>query len=132
MDRRGPQRTPPTEGAQAGRHPWLLEVEAETDFPALLRAVRAWRPEESVLYFEGGSPNDLLADLAERCAEPELAVHFHAYRDGEVLLEWHDAFTQPMLLAASLDENTVREFATALGATFEKTGPRDAAATSPP
>jgi len=142
------------------------EVEGTTDFPALLRAVFEWFPDDSVLYFEGGSPNeelsafmaahavpetvhiatgtiwpkpkvfhvpatreniDLLADLAERCAEPELAVHVHVYRDGEVLLEWHDAFAQPMLLAGSLGENTVREFAAALGATVEERIPRNQA-----
>jgi len=135
------------------------EVEGRTDFPSLLRAVHEWFPEDSVLYFEDGSPNeeirafmathavpetvhiaygtiwprpkvfhvpatpeniDLLADLAERCAEPELAVHFHVYREREVLLQWHDAFTQPMLLAGALGENVVREFAAAFGGTFKR------------
>lgn len=78
-------------------------------------------PEPKVFHVPATRENiDLLADLAERCAEPELAVHVHVYRDREVLLEWHDAFTQPMLVAAALGENTVRGFAAALGATFEK------------
>jgi hypothetical protein len=135
------------------------EVEAETDWPVLLRAVRSFLPEDAVLYFEGGSPNeeidtfmaahavpekvhiaygtiwprpkvihvpahhqniDLLAQIAQRCAEPELASHFHVYRDNEVLLEWHDAFSQPMLLAGSLGEDVVRGFATVLGGQYKK------------
>ncbi len=48
-----------------------------------------------------------LASLAEHVAEPELAIHFHVYRNGEILLEWHDAFTQPMLLSGSLKEEKI-------------------------
>lgn len=135
------------------------EVEGKTDFSTLLQAVHSSLPPDSVLYFEGGSPNKeiidfmaahaipervhiaygtiwprprvfhvpaqsenikLLADLAKRCAEPELAVHFHVYRDKEILLEWHDAFSQPMPFAGSLGEDTVRQFATALGAKYKR------------
>lgn len=49
-----------------------------------------------------------LADLMEGFAEPELAIHFHAYCDGKIILEWHDAFTQPMLLAGTLHEEKVK------------------------
>lgn len=110
-------------------------------------------PDESILYFEGGYPNDKLLDfldthsipeqvhiavgtlwpkpknyhipailenitalgkLTEKCAAPELAVHFHVYHEDKVLLEWHDAFDIPMLLSGSLDENKVKEFVDAL------------------
>ena len=108
------------------------EVEGETDFPSLLNALKDLVDEDSILYFEGGSPRGALLDffktnsiaeqthvavgtiwprpayyhipattynltklseLAKAIAAPELAVHFHIYRKGEVLLEWHDAFT---------------------------------------
>jgi hypothetical protein len=55
-----------------------------------------------------------LAELAERHAAPELAVHFHVYRNAEVLLEWHDAFDQPMLLSGTLPSGKVRAFAETL------------------
>ena len=69
-----------------------------------------------VYYHVPATPQNLqgLADLAEHCAEPELAVHFHAYETGKVLLEWHDAFTQPMLLSGDLPEDKVRGFAEVL------------------
>lgn len=72
-------------------------------------------------YHVPATPQNLaeLAVLAESHAEPELAVHFHAYRDGKVLLEWHDAFGQPMLLAGSIPEERVKSFAEALGMTFK-------------
>jgi hypothetical protein len=49
-----------------------------------------------------------LASIMERHAEPQLAVHFHVYREGIVLLEWHDAFSQPMLVAASVPDAKVQ------------------------
>lgn len=55
-----------------------------------------------------------LAELTESCASPELAIHFHVYRGQTVLLEWHDAFAQPMLLAGELPEEQVRAFAVKL------------------
>ncbi len=69
-----------------------------------------------VYYHVPATPQNLsqLAELSARCAEPELAVHFHAYHNGEVLLEWHDAFMQAMLLSGDLPEDMVRRFATAL------------------
>ena len=50
-----------------------------------------------------------LAEIMEHHAEPELAVHFHAYKDGSVLLEWHDAFSQQMLVTGSLSDEAVAE-----------------------
>ena len=49
-----------------------------------------------------------LADLMEGFAEPELAVHFHVYCNSKVILEWHDAFSQPMLLAGTVEEEKVK------------------------
>lgn len=62
----------------------------------------------------------ILADLAERIAEPELAVHFHVYCDRKIILEWHDAFTQPMLLSGSLAEEKAIALATKLGMRITK------------
>jgi hypothetical protein len=52
-----------------------------------------------------------LAELTRSCASPELAVHFHVYRDQTVLLEWHDVFDQEMLLSGEFPEQKVRTFA---------------------
>ena len=74
------------------------------------------------VYYHVPATRQNLAELslfAESRAEPELAVHFHVYRDGKVLLEWHDAFAQPMLLDGGLPESQVQSFAEALGMTFK-------------
>ena len=61
-----------------------------------------------------------LAVIAEDCAEPELAIHFHAYAGDTVLLQWHDAFDIPMLLSGKLPESSVKAFAQSLAMTCTK------------
>lgn len=38
-----------------------------------------------------------------------------------MLLQWYDAFSDPMQLTRAVPEETVRMFAAALGATYERT-----------
>lgn len=140
-----------------GRPYW--ELDGNTDFPRVLRALADLLPGDSVLYFEGGSPPKALQDfldthktaeqahvapgtlwprptcchvpatsenlarlarLTESCRTPELAIHFHVYCHAEVLLEWHDAFTEPMLLSAALPEERVEAFAQSVEMTVTK------------
>ncbi len=61
-----------------------------------------------------------LTEMTRSCAYPELAIHFHVYRSQSVLLEWHDAFTQPMLLSGELPEQKVRTFAERLSMSYKK------------
>lgn len=64
----------------------------------------------------------VLVEITRSCAYPELAIHFHVYRDQRVLLEWHDAFTQPMMLSGDLPEQKVRTFAEKLSMSCENGG----------
>ncbi len=75
-----------------------------------------------VCYHVPATPENLsrLAELAEHHVAPELAVHFHVYRKAEVLLEWHDAFGQPMLLSGTLPERNVQAFAKTLNITIKR------------
>ncbi len=65
-----------------------------------------------------------LADLTRSIAYPELAIHFHAYTDQAVLLEWHDAFTQPMFISGELPEYRVRVFAQRLQMSCKQCPPK--------
>src|ERR1019366_8897622 len=43
-----------------------------------------------------------LACLSERLVVPEVCSHLHAYKDGRILLEWYDAFSDPVLIACDV------------------------------
>jgi hypothetical protein len=61
-----------------------------------------------------------LAELMRSRVSPELAVHFHVYRDQTVLLEWYDAFDQPIRLTGMFPEDQVRLFAERLGMSYQR------------
>ena len=61
-------------------------------------------------------------------AEPELAIHFHVYCNDSVLLEWHDAFSQPMLLSGAIPEEKIKVFANKIGKSFKRIVAHDAPA----
>ena len=67
-----------------------------------------------------------LADLAEQCAGPEICAHLHVYRDEQVLLEWHDAFSDPFFISRHIPEVRVRDFCGRLNVMFKAENERTA------
>lgn len=68
---------------------------------------------------------ETLTRIMEHHAEPELAIHFHVYRHGTVLIEWHDAFSEKgMLLCGDFTEEQVKKFAEKLGSQYKIVEPR--------
>jgi hypothetical protein len=65
-----------------------------------------------------------LSEIMEHHAEPELAIHFHVYKDNSVLLEWHDAFSQPMLMNGTIPGEQVKVFAERAGRKFRRIVPK--------
>ena len=61
-----------------------------------------------------------LSEVMKNHAAPELAIHFHVFRNEEILLEWHDAFTDPLWISGDISEESVKEFAEKLGTEYEK------------
>jgi len=59
-----------------------------------------------------------LADLTEHCAAPEVCDHLHAYTGSEVLLQWYDAFSEPLYLSKLVSQGHVERFCAALGIAF--------------
>ena len=125
------------------------EVSACSDMPLFLLTLIGIIPEDSVLYLEGGYPDEeinlyfekqkiskpvkvelgtiwprpicyhipftsdnikTLANIIERHATPEVAIHIHVYKDNKVLLQWHDAFDCPMYFAETVDEENIKIF----------------------
>ena len=60
-----------------------------------------------------------LSELSDSCAEPEVAVHAHVYRNHKLLLQWYDAFADPMLISSEIKENKINAFAEALQVNYK-------------
>jgi hypothetical protein len=60
-----------------------------------------------------------LAKIAQNYAEPVVAIHFHVYKDKRVLLEWHDAFSDPMLISKEIPEDKIKAFCDKLSVTYK-------------
>jgi hypothetical protein len=51
-----------------------------------------------------------VAALAGKHAGPEVCDHFHAYHDGDSLMQWYDAFDLPLLINESITETSIQSF----------------------
>jgi hypothetical protein len=56
-----------------------------------------------------------LSDAASHLAEPEICDHLHVYRGPEALVQWFDAFSEPMLVSKAVAREQVERFAAAVG-----------------
>ena len=56
-----------------------------------------------------------LSELSSNHAEPEICSHVHFYRGHEALVQWFDAFSDPLLVLKSVARDRVERFATAVG-----------------
>jgi hypothetical protein len=62
-----------------------------------------------------------LALLLDDRSVAYLCTHIHAYRNGKMLMEWHDAFeTDPVRISRQINENTIASFADLLGESYSK------------
>ncbi|MHC4544155.1 MAG: hypothetical protein ACYTDW_06660 [Planctomycetota bacterium] len=60
-----------------------------------------------------------LVKLAAKHAQPELADHLYVYKDQELLLEWNDAFSDPIYISKKVSEDKVSSFCTAIKCTYK-------------
>jgi len=56
-----------------------------------------------------------LDELVNSFADPEICDHLYAYEPGRLLLEWHDAFDDPILVAGTVPAAVMAAFCSALG-----------------
>jgi hypothetical protein len=61
-----------------------------------------------------------LSRISDKYVQPEICTHLHAYKDGQVLLEWHDAFSQEFRISKDIPEQKVAEFCKLLNATYKE------------
>jgi hypothetical protein len=96
-------------------------LEANTVAPAMqIRAGTLW-PKPSVFHvLANESLLQKLASLASRHAEPEICDHFHAYNNARGLLQWYDAFSDPLLVDETIPEVAVQRFCSKLGVRYSQ------------
>jgi len=56
-----------------------------------------------------------LSKVAAHHAEAEICDHIHFYRDRNALVQWFDAFSDPLLVSKLVPRERVEQFASAVG-----------------
>jgi hypothetical protein len=78
-------------------------------------------PRPKIYHVECSAQNlEVLEELASRHAPPEIAMHVHLYRGQQVLLEWYDAFGDPIEISAAFAEDEIRRFCHACDGRIER------------
>jgi len=78
-------------------------------------------PKSQVFHVPATNDNlRILSELTEHYAEPEVAEHFHVYCDDYVLIDWYDAFDDPIYVSKKFSESKVAEFCEALSIKYKK------------
>lgn len=60
-----------------------------------------------------------LAQIAERHCEVEIAAHIHIYCSNKLILQWYDAFWDPIVVSKEIPEETVKRFCDQLSLPYE-------------
>lgn len=56
-----------------------------------------------------------LAKLTARTNPLAFAWHLHVYKDGQLLLQWYDAFMEPLFISKDIAEDKIKGFCETLG-----------------
>jgi hypothetical protein len=94
----------------------LKDGAADADYAAPVGTTWSWPRKNR--RFSVRASSDLFVRLAEAAshhAEPEICDHLHFYRGQEPLLQWFDAFSDPLLVSRSVARERVERFASAVG-----------------
>ena len=94
----------------------LSDAADDTNYAAPAGTIWSW-PQKNRRFSVRASPElfQRLADAAVHHAEPEVCDHVHFYRGQEVLAQWFDAFSVPLLVSTSVARADVEQFALAVG-----------------
>lgn len=95
----------------------LLKDRADdSDYAAPVGTLWSW-PRKNRRYSVRAS-SDLFVRLSEAAshhAEAEICDHLHFYRGQEALVQWFDAFSDPLLVSKVVPRERVERFASAVG-----------------
>ena len=94
----------------------LAEGADAVDYAAPFGTIWSW-PQKSHRFSVRAS-SDLFVRLsvaASHHAEPEICDHLHLYRGQHALVQWFDAFSDPILISKAVSRERVERFALAVG-----------------
>jgi ketosteroid isomerase-like protein len=94
----------------------LADAADDTDYSAPAGTIWSW-PRKNRRFSVRASPELFvrLSEASSNHAEPEICDHVHLYRGGEALVQWFDAFSDPILISKSVAHERVERFASAVG-----------------
>jgi hypothetical protein len=94
----------------------LTDAADDGEYVAPAGTIWSW-PQKNQRFAVRASPElfDRLSETASHHAEPEICDHVHFYRGQEALVQWFDAFSEPMLVSKSVARERVERFASAVG-----------------
>jgi hypothetical protein len=94
----------------------LAAAADDADYAAPVGTIWSW-PQKERRFSVRASPELFvgLSHAAAHHAEPEICSHIHFYRGQEALVQWFDAFVDPLLVSKSVARGQVERFASAVG-----------------
>ena len=62
-----------------------------------------------------------LSNLTKPLVYPEIAIHIHVYKNDNLLIQWYDAFCDPILASLDIPEDMISKFCNNLNTKYKKT-----------
>jgi hypothetical protein len=94
----------------------LADAADEAAYAAPVGTLWSWPQKERRFSVRPSSELFLrLSEASSQLAEPEICSHLHFYRNQEALVQWFDAFINPLLVSKVIARERVERFATAAG-----------------
>jgi hypothetical protein len=93
----------------------LVSAADEAGFAAPVGTIWSWPQKDRQFSVRASSELFLrLSEAASHHAEPEVCTHIHFYRGHEALVQWFDAFSDPLLVSKAVARERVERFASAV------------------
>jgi hypothetical protein len=93
----------------------LVSAADEAGFAAPVGTIWSWPQKDRRFSVRASSELFLrLSEAASHHAEPEVCTHIHFYRGHEALVQWFDAFSDPLLVSKAVARERVERFASAV------------------
>ena len=93
----------------------MADASDDSDYTAPVGTIWSWPQKNRRVSVRASSELfERLSDAASHHAEPEICSHVHFYRGQEALVQWFDAFSDPLLVSKSVARERVERFASAV------------------